>query len=169
MKEFAIHPDAELIDYYKLFFQAIYGPGHLIDSREQARFYLQTELRQFEGNEEPHIQDISYAGRDYCRVNLQVIKKGLIGEDDFLERFINSVRDPNDGTCFIEVWDVLAELIGNLEIPDDDYVQQLAQLQKMLRPGRLLHPSHSYSYKQAYNPHYRLIRKKFICDIVSVS
>jgi len=42
--EFELHPKAQLIDYYKLFFQGTFGPGHIISNKESAIKFLKNEL-----------------------------------------------------------------------------------------------------------------------------
>ena len=56
--EFELHPKAQLKDYYKLFFQGTFGPGHIISSRSSARKFLQNELEETSIFEERDYQNI---------------------------------------------------------------------------------------------------------------
>ncbi|MBT4575288.1 MAG: hypothetical protein HOB92_02350, partial [Candidatus Cloacimonetes bacterium] len=85
--EFTLHPRAQLIDYYKLFFQGTFGPGHIISDKNSVIEFLKNELDKSTIFEEKDYQKISYIN-DFYRVNLNVINEGMISFDDFVDAFL---------------------------------------------------------------------------------
>jgi hypothetical protein len=165
--EHAVHPRAELIDYYKLFFQAISGPGHLINNAEEARNYLSEEIRVMEDSEEPLFQDISYDGNDFCRVSLQTVRDNLISEKDFFERFFESAMNKLDNISMLNVWVEIEQLIYKLNVVGSGYDFQRKELDTLLKMRETFIPRHSETYRNEYKPHYRLLRNEYLKDIRS--
>ena len=161
LSERRIHPVAQLIDYYKIFYQALYGPGHIISDERSARCYLDEELRLFTGNEEPLIQDISYIDNDYCRVNLQVIRLKMITFEEYFQSFLRSVTNERHKEDFFSLWAVIAGIIREMSILGVEFSKQYDDLNLWLQREGDYSPRHSEIYRQAYNPHYRLIRKRY--------
>ena len=157
--EFKLHPKAQLIDYYKLFFQGTFGPGHIISSKSSARKFLQNELRESSIFEEIDYQNISYINKFY-RVNLNVINKGKISFDDFLDAFLQSTELKNEISFeeWIEEWKNIEKQIFMMKIPIENIKQQSSELLEIIKNEQLV--SHSNIYRANYSPHYRLMNTK---------
>ncbi|MBW6516520.1 MAG: hypothetical protein K0B81_07910 [Candidatus Cloacimonetes bacterium] len=164
--EYNLHPAAELIDYYKLFYQALYGPGHLITNESEAYSYLHEELLQFQGNQEPYVQDLSLSGNDFCRVNLQVILDKMISEIDYFDLFLQSARDQTSTDGYNKYWYEIEKLIKEIGVLGKVFEEQEKILKSCLDSAVVYSPRHSDIFRQNYNPHYRLIRKIFLTDIL---
>ena len=154
--EFKLHPEAQLIDYYKLFFQDAFGPEHIITDRVLVRNFLQNELDKAYIFEESDYQNISYINEFY-RVNLNVINKGMISFNDFLDIFLKSAELKNKMSHneWMESWKNIEQQILIMEIPLENIEQQAAELWKIIESKQLVR--HSDIYRTAYSPHYRLI------------
>jgi hypothetical protein len=153
--EYELHPKSQLIDYYKLFFQGAFGPGHIILNKSDARKNLKIELEGSSIFEEQIFQDITYIN-NYCRVNINVINKGLITFNDFFNAFLSSIQIKHKITFteWSENWKNIEKQIFKLKIPLANIELQSNQLWKIIKAQKLV--SHSEIYHKTYSPHYRL-------------
>ncbi len=157
--EFNLHPKAQLQDYYKLFFQDAFGPEHIIKDKTSAEKYLRTELEGSSIFEEINYQEIGYINEFY-RVNINVINKGIISFDDFLDAFIKSADMENKITDaeWLAIWEEIQKQIFLMKIPINDHRQQIDSLLELIKNKQLV--SHSNVYRAAYSPHYRILNEK---------
>ena len=153
--EFELHPKAQLIDYYKLFFQGTFGPGHIISSRSSARKFLKNELEESSVFEETDYQNISYINEFY-RVNLNVINKGMISFDGFLDAFLMSAKIEKEISHkeWLVDWENIEQQILLMKIPIENIEKQSTELWEIITNEQLI--SHSNIYRKNYSPHYRL-------------
>lgn len=161
-QEHNLHPRAELIDYYKLYFQAICGPGHLIENEESAALFLRKELSESRINNEPLFQDISFSGFDFCRVNLKLIRLKLIKEEVFLNLFIESALSSKNRLISQKEWLEIEELIKGIQVIKTGYEKQKQSLNSQISFRQIRIPRHSKVFRITYRPHYRLIRKSLL-------
>ena len=154
--EFELHPKAQLKDYYKLFFQGTFGPGHIISNKTSARKFLKNELEESSIFEVIDYQNISYINKIY-RVNLNIINKGIITFDDFLSAFLKSANIENEISYkkWLIHWKNIEHQIFMMKLPIENIEKQSAELQEIIRKKQLV--SHSDIYHTNYSPHYRLI------------
>jgi len=159
ISEFHLHPKAQLIDYYKLFFQGTFGAGHFIKDRSAAGEFLRTELETSTEFEEIEYQDISYVNNIY-RVNINLINKGIIPFEDFLEAFLKSAEIENTISKdeWIVYWRNIEQQILKSKIPIENFDLQSAELWKIIVSTQIV--SHSKIYHTVYSPHYRLFNAK---------
>ena len=153
--EYELHPKSQLIDYYKLFFQGTFGPGHIILNSSDAKKYLKIELEKSSIFEEQIFQNISYIN-NYYRVNLNVINKGLITFNDFFNTFLSSIKVKHKITFseWSENWKNIEKQVFKLKIPLTNIELQSNQLWEIIKIQKLV--SHSKIYRKTYSPHYRL-------------
>ena len=93
-EELALHPEARLLDIFKMFYQSAFGPSHIILDESSAKSYLKDESENVEKYEDFRFQNIFW-NNDYYRVNLSVIAAGLVSFDDFFIAFLNSAVPKN--------------------------------------------------------------------------
>ncbi|MDP8202791.1 MAG: hypothetical protein P9M11_11725 [Candidatus Tenebribacter burtonii] len=157
--EYGLHPKAQLIDYYKLFFQGTFGAGHFIKDRSSAAEFLRTELETSVDFEEIEYQDISYINNIF-RVNINLIKKGIISFDDFLDAFLKSAEVENiiSKDRWMQYWQSIEQQILKLKIPIKNFDFQSTELWKIILSTQNV--SHSKIYHTVYSPHYRLFNTK---------
>lgn len=160
-RQMASHPASTLQDLYKNFFQEQFGPGHLVPDTASATRYLRYELQSMKGESEALYEAIGIEGR-FVRVNLDVIKRGYIDFNTFLDAFLRSA------TCFelpaIEDWkirwkeieDTIIKMGLDKTLPRFESDSQA--IEALLNQGEyVMH--HSPEYSEAYQPHYRLIER----------
>ena len=127
------YPKAESQDLYKLVFQDLYGPGHLLTNADDARRYIGQEVEQMSDSAYPQyihhdtpipfpLCEYTLCDSNFVRVNLVLVKRGVIE----LEELVSAVMRSAEG----------------LPTPDPRFVM-----------------THSKAFKEAYDPHYRIIRR----------
>ena len=161
------YPESRVQDIYKSFCQDNLGPGHLIPDPQSARNYLESELRTYREDLDSARYDapsiLYYPVGDngnYVRVDLSVILNGLVGKDDYLDAFI---RSANEGKRLTEEqwaakWKEVEKTIRK-DFPDIPNAREdLEEIDSYVEKGDLI-MHHSEAFREAYNPHYRIIAK----------
>ena len=152
------YPEARLRDIYKNFFQDAFGPGHLIPDTAHAGEYLNFELRQ-------HIEDtLTWQAigpdNDYYRINLQLVKDGVLPRSVLLEAMVESTvlaRNPDIETWKKE-WKAAVRVIKKMNLRLIDFKSDLKLIEEQLSKGDyVIH--HSDHYNTTYRRHYRIVHK----------
>lgn len=148
------HPKANLIDYYKLFFQSYFGQGHFIGSESETKRHLENEMSRMQNAYLPLIQDISN-GNGLYRVSLEAVKSNLISKDELLMHYLNSIFIRTDWEQWSQVWsellDPLLEKYPELRVEAD-----LEQCSEVMNNNVIM--SHSECFRLTYSPHYRVMQ-----------
>ena len=161
------YPKSTLQDLYKNFFQDYFGPGHIVSDTTSAGAYLDRELASFEQASGAYYEPTGYNGNFY-RLNLSVIKEGIISRDIFFDAFVRSVS--NIEFITIEEWRVewamIDSVIYSMNLPLVGYAQEREKIFSLLQQdGYVMH--HSKPFSEAYDPHYRIIaRDIFLKEIL---
>lgn len=152
------YPEARLRDIYKNFFQDAYGPGHLIPDTTHAGSYLNYELQQTIGDTLKW-QPLGPAN-DYYRINLRLVKEGIIPRSVLLEAMVESAvlaRNPDIETWKKEWQDVMA-VIEKMNLQLADYESDKKAIEALLAEDEyVMH--HSEHYNTTYKRHYRIVHK----------
>ena len=72
------YPEAEPTDLYKLVFQDLYGPGHLITDSASCAVYIQKEVDGMEATALFPLFEYTLCDSNFVRVNLKLVKDGRI-------------------------------------------------------------------------------------------
>lgn len=154
------YPQSTLQDLYKSFFQDRFGPGHLIHDTASAGSYLRRELQSCENLGGAMYEPTGYLGNFY-RVNLSVIKNGLIDYNTYFDAFLRSVQSIKSITIeeWLVEWNKINSVIGKLSPEIANYKTDCERIDSLIKSGNyVMH--HSKTFRNAYNPHYRLISKE---------
>jgi hypothetical protein len=169
LKHYDRYPLMELGDFLKLIFQDTFGPRHFSanPSLETIRSYLAEELNTAEINPAvPLVEDI---GGNYVRVSLDCVRLGKVSAEDLASMFFVSMSHCpvfNDRSIrqFKEKTGLLLALIqtGDIRLPYETCrASILAYNEGGIRPTH-----HSQIYNQMYHPHYRVIHKTFLSEVL---
>lgn len=165
--EMKLHPAAHLVDLYKYFTQDAFGPGHMINDREEAEKYLNNELSVASTFEPFDYQELNFKNQ-FIRVNLRMIVDGGISKEVLLDAFMQSAKEfklPDVDKWRME-WAGIAEVITRLRPGLPDLDRELAAIDSMLRTGNYA-VHHSRDYIRSYDPHYRIIHRNFFKTCLS--
>ena len=127
------YPAAEATDLYKLVFQDLYGPGHLLTDSLAAVRYISSEVAQMSDAAYPEylhgihdgpfpLYEYTLCDSNFVRVNLILVKRGIISLPELVSAVLRSAK--------------------GLPTPNPKFVM-----------------SHSAAFKAAYDPHYRIVRR----------
>ena len=155
----ADYPLSTLQDIYKSFFQDKFGPEHIISDTIAARKYLLSELNRTDIDSVVVLEPTGVKG-NYIRVGLGAIKSGKVDVSAFLSAFIRSanVADKSVVEQWAGEWAEAVEQIDEMNLNLENYEADKEAISQILQQGRyVMH--HSSQYREAYNPHYRIIAK----------
>jgi hypothetical protein len=158
--QLATYPKSTLQDLYKNFFQDYFGPGHIANDTTSAGAYLDRELASFEHDSGAYHEPTGYHG-NFFRVNLSVIKEGLISRDVFFDAFVRSVSNIETISMeeWKEEWSSIDSVIQAMNLSLADYEQDRKNLFSLLEQGKYV-VHHSEPFSEAYDPHYRIINRE---------
>ena len=166
-RQLSMYPKSTLQDLYKNFFQDYFGPGHIVDDTLSAGVYLDSELASFEQASGAYYEPTGYNGNFY-RVNLSVVKEGLISRNVFFDAFIRSVSDIHTISLeeWKEEWKRIDSVIYSMNLSLANYAKERKMIFSYLEQDKYVF-HHSMSFSEAYDPHYRIIsRDIFLKEIL---
>jgi peroxiredoxin len=164
-----LYPMSQLRDIYKSCFQDVYGPGHIIADTAHANKYLLSELAQMNGKAESYSK--SSSPKDYYepvgingnfyRVNLNIILNNGISYDRFFNAFVRSTNGvkPMPVAQWAKKWALIESEVRKMKLNLPNFSSDSAAIARLLQQGKYAF-DHSQAYRDAYNPHYRIVSKK---------
>ncbi|MBW6514268.1 MAG: hypothetical protein K0B87_05875 [Candidatus Syntrophosphaera sp.] len=174
-EELGLHPQARLVDLYKLLNQSHYGPTHIDPDPDKIARNLRRELNSITEHAGNFWQDIG-CGRGFYRINLVALismpkipfSRFTSFSDYMSERFRKVGRKQIDiltqsllnSRCaagidpenWHRIWKDALPLV--LEFIKPTATEQ-AELDQYIHNDQI--PSHSKKYRELYSPHYRVI------------
>lgn len=184
-RQLATYPESRLIDIYKSCFQDYMGAEHLVTDRQSAKAYLDEELSTSTLEEmQPWYYEPCGTDGGYYRVSLRAVKEGIISADQLLDAFVRSaggttaphVKRSKKKNVEVDLhfthyvrpsveswsdrWHTMIAEIDKMNLNLPNYDEDKALIDSLLNAGKYA-VSHSPAYREAYHPHYRIVR----CDI----
>ncbi len=159
-EELRRYPRATLLDLYKFFFQGAFGAGHLIPNPEAALQYLEEELRARAEFDTVRWQPVGHQGR-YYRINLSMIKDGVIPQETLLEAFVQSANSAPTPSLeeWRREWQAILKVIESMQLNLSNFENDKVTTAENLAAGKVI-GHHSETFEQLYHPHYRVVDKK---------
>ena len=151
------YPRAQLVDIYKSFYQDNFGPGHILGDTVSAKRYYLYELGDTTNWGGPEFE-FTGEGKNFVRLNMDLIRRGIIPAEVYFEAFQNSlgrVEKPTDD-FWISEWSQIDSIIKVKdyhfinEENDRKYIEE-----KLASRNFPIH--HSDNFNNNYNFHYRII------------
>lgn len=155
------YPQSRLLDIYKSCFQDYMGAEHLVDNAESARSYLEQELETTAIEDlQPWYYEPCGINGNYVRVSLLAVKAGVISSDVLLDAFVRSANDPDRPSveAWARRWQEIESTIDKMKLELPHQQEDKAFIEGVLAQGRYA-ISHSPQYREAYAPHYRIIKR----------
>lgn len=156
-----IYPKSRLFDIYKSCFQDYMGAEHLVSDRQIVKDYLDEELSSVDVEKlMPWYYEPCGIEGNYVRVNLRTVKEGLVPEDLLLDAFIRSanVKDRPSVEAWSERWHKIIGTIEQMKLDLPNFQEDKQFIENVLSAGKYA-ISHSQDYRDAYNPHYRIVER----------
>ena len=151
------YPKAQLADIYKSFYQDNYGPGHILGDTIAARRYFNEELSDTTSWNGPEFE-YTGEGKNFVRLNMDLVKKGIISAEDYFRAFLNSLgmmTKPSDEEWIAE-WSSIEDIIETrgYHFVNEDTDREIIR-KKLESKNFPIH--HSDNFNENYNFHYRII------------
>lgn len=86
------YPAAEATDLYKLVFQDLYGPGHLITDSLAAVRYISKEVAEMKDTNTFPLYEYTLCNGNFVRVNLILVKRGIISLPELVSAVLRSAK-----------------------------------------------------------------------------
>ena len=167
-EQLVLYPKSTLQDIYKDFYQDKFGSEHAITSRENAANYLDYEL--YNMTDEDTVSFVEPTGwqRNFVRIPLALVRNGKLPKDVLLNAFFESAKGnfhENIAEEWAKEWATIVKIIERNKLPIADFEKDKVQIDSLLQqyPTMALH--HSEAYKEAYSPHYRIVRKEIFEEL----
>lgn len=158
------YPKARLLDIYKSCFQDYMGAEHLVSDTASVRGYLEQELSTTDVNDMQawYYEPCGIKG-NYVRVSLLAVKENHITADALLNAFIASANDSRRPTVesWAAQWQEIVTVINQMGLTLPHYDEDRQFIEDVLAKGRYA-ISHSPDYREAYSPHYRIVRRDIL-------
>ena len=153
------YPVSQYRDVYKNFMQDFFGPGHILADTVAAANYLKRELAETELYDGPLYEPTGFRGNFY-RVNLSLIKNGIVPYDVYFNAFVNSVQNitPPDPSFWMDMWQKIDDEIHHMNWTFQNEDIDRSNLNKQFKIGNFI-AHHSKAYNDAVNFHYRIISR----------
>ena len=155
------YPEARLLDIYKSCFQDYMGAEHLVSDTAAVKSYLDQELASTtaDGLLPWYWEPCGIYG-NYVRVSLRAVHEGLISADALLNAFIASADGANRPAVadWAAQWKIIIKVLDQMNLNLPDYDEDKRFIDSVLSQGKYA-ISHSSNYRDAYAPHYRIVRR----------
>lgn len=155
------YPQDRLLDIYKSCFQDCMGAEHLVEDVESARAYLEREIASIDAAQLAswYYEPCGIKGR-YVRVSLKAVIDGKVSTDALLDAFVRSANDPGRPSVeqWADQWRQIVDTIDRMNLGLPHYDEDKRFIDQVLKQGKYA-ISHSPEYREAYSPHYRIIRR----------
>jgi hypothetical protein len=86
------YPEAEPTDMYKLVFQDMYGPGHLLTDSTAALRYINAELESMTDSTNFPTYEYTLCDSNFVRVNLTLVKDGILSAEQLADAMVRSAE-----------------------------------------------------------------------------
>ena len=86
------YPECEPQDLYKMVFQDLYGPGHIISDSASCYNYIVQETESMVDSDRFPLYEYTLTDSNYVRVNLVLVKRGLLDAELLTSAVLHSVQ-----------------------------------------------------------------------------
>ena len=158
------YPKARLLDIYKSCFQDYMGAEHLVADTASVRVYLERELATTSLDElMPWYFEPCGVNGNYVRVSLRSVIEGKITTQQLLDAFIASANSEERPSVesWTTRWHDIIDTIDHMGLALPHYDEDKLFIQNVLEQGKYA-ISHSPEYREAYAPHYRIVKRDIL-------
>lgn len=160
------YPSSQYRDVYKNFMQDFFGPGHILADTAASAKYLRSELAEGGPFLGPLYEKTGYKGNFY-RVNLSLIRDGVIPFDVFFDTFVESVQGiiPPSGDEWMRTWNRIDSVIAEKGVKFQEEEQDRQDMSRQFAEGNYV-VHHSQRYNDSVHFHYRIISRDNFQNVI---
>ena len=152
------YPLATLQDIYKTCYQDFFGAEHLMNDTAAARQYIHYELEQCRDTDlslMPLREPTGFRHR-FVRINFANLVNGQLTEEQLVMMFVGAAAHDN---AFSDDWASEWALIEKVALQvNPDWADADLQAELTEAAGKNHAVRHSEAFRNAYNPHYRIVK-----------
>ncbi len=128
--------------------------------RESVKNYIVRELESTSDLSGDYYEPCGWRGK-YYRVNLSVIKAGLVSIDDYVDAFMESANtiEPTLTQEWVDEWQMTQQIVKEIAPKMEYFTADSTMIADLLRNGKYV-VHHSKQFNANYHPHYRIIKKE---------
>lgn len=155
------YPEATLQDVYKTMYQDRFGVAHILAERAVMCRYIGKEVGLTSGECDSYYEPCGWRG-EYVRVDLRAVRDGLLSAEELADMLVATAAlaaDPST-TDWPGEWAQIVEACGSIVTGLENYDSDVVQLNEVALRGQTVH--HSDGYREAYNPHYRIVHRSLV-------
>ena len=158
---FKLYPKMQIEDLYKMIYQSVMGPGHLLEDGAVAFRSLKNEMEKRAGKAKNLFIDIGL-DNDLVRVNLNVFQE-KIGD---AQKLFSAIKETAkiikpDKSKLQKVWCQVGQIFAGGE-PHFLSYSIWKEFTEFLQKNNFPHIPHSEIYKKNYCPSYRVVLRKYL-------
>lgn len=172
--QLSLYPEMTLQDLYKAFFQAEFGPEHILADTTAAGMYLDQELA--EKDDSPIMYEPVGGDSAFFRVHLCAVQQGKITRDELFSAFVDGALGLGNSESrklgilkdWTDKWKKIESVIKSMDLNIENYDQDKEMIDSVLASGNYA-VHHSEKFNRLYHPHYRIVRKDIFLERLSNS
>lgn len=155
------YPEATLQDIYKTMYQDRFGVAHILAERDVMCGYIVKEVGLTSGKCERYYEPCGWRG-EYVRVDIRAVRDGLLTAEELADMLILTAALATDAPTadWPKEWALIVDACGGIATRLDNYDSDVVQLNDVALRGQTVH--HSDGYREAYNPHYRIVHRSLV-------
>ena len=156
-------PESQLQDVYKSCFQDVYGPGHIIKDSVTCAGFIMEEMSEIDVSDK-RFPTYEYTGVEgnYVRVNLRVLKEGKMEVGHLVKLMMESARQAKKMPLYDwrGQWERIVTVLRGFDksIRPHHFDEDEASIEGLFNSSEV-NCHHSQRFKEAYAPHYRIVRR----------
>ena len=157
LEQLSLHPSVMPQDVMKLCYQAAFGAGHLLGDLERAKAYLEKEYDTVTEKDMPLYEMIS---ERYCRISLAAWKFHKLPMEWLFRMLADQSAEENRESLFFAYLQTAENVLkqASAKVSVAEWKEYCAAYQK----NGLVPVHHSQQYREAEEPSYRVIDRKYI-------
>ncbi len=159
------YPRMELGDVYKLLYQGVMGPEHMVATRQEFTRRLEAEFERLTPNFELRLLVPVRADQALFRLNLRPFKSRLDRTEMLISLVLQTSKLISGSKAeLVETWKVFARLCerGEMDAFQTEAVQKYGH---WLEQEDFPAVHHSEAYRREYQPAYRLISAQYLPEL----
>ena len=157
MKCYRDYSELQIQDVFKFLYQSVFGCEHLVSSQETAVEYIKDEYDRGVADGTTPVEPLD---GEYSRVGLAYLNRGLSAETLGRLFFLSAEKESNGEAELTEKLEVFKELIKEKKLPFSQ--KEVEEAVEIWRAQGYPAVHHSDSFRQMYNPSYRVIANRFV-------
>ncbi len=158
--QFYRHPKYQVVDLYKLIYQIVFGPRHLLENQAEAKVLLQEEWEHTEKSPSGEaLLEVIDPLDQIIRINIRIYKKVGGKPDPLFDLIVRSAQlFQKDSERLMRYWQWITDWVEDQDCPFAK--RELDRFWAEVEAEHFPPKHHSKTYMDTHRPSYRIILKR---------